>query len=124
MKNVNKNKSLLKTLDEELVNNIDKEDIDDDIEKAAGFEIQISAKINEIKLFTKKHTKEIEKDKLSSTSNRSSVIKPNISLPKLVTKRLSGNSIVWHQFSDIFEAAINKNENLSNVQKFTYLQGY
>ena len=31
---------------------------------------------------------------------------------------------MWQQFNDIFEAAIDKNENLSNAQKFTYLQGY
>ena len=31
---------------------------------------------------------------------------------------------MWQQFYDTFEAAIDKNENLSNVQKFTYLQGY
>ena len=124
IKYVNKKEKLLKTLDKELVNNIDKEDINDDIEKATGFEIQIFTKINEIKSFTKKHTKEIEKDKISSASSRLSVIKPNISLPKLVTKKLSDNSIVWHQFYDTFEATIDKNENLSNVQKFTYLQGY
>ena len=31
---------------------------------------------------------------------------------------------MWQQFYDAFEASIDKNENLSNVQKFTYLQGY
>ena len=31
---------------------------------------------------------------------------------------------MWQQFYDTFEASIDKNENLSNVQKFTYLQGY
>ena len=39
-------------------------------------------------------------------------------------KKFSGNLIMWQQFNDIFEAAIDKNENLSNAQKFTYLQGY
>ena len=62
--------------------------------------------------------------KISSTSSRSPVIKPNINLLKLVLKKFSGNLIMWQQFNDIFEAAINKNENLSNFQKFPYLQGY
>ena len=31
---------------------------------------------------------------------------------------------MWQQFYDTFKAAIDKNENLSSVQKFTYLQGY
>ena len=94
MKNVNEKEKLVKTLDEELLNVIDKEDIDDDTEKAAEFEIHVSTKINEIKSFIKKHTKEIKKDKVSSTSSRSSVIKPNINLPKLVIKTFSGNLIM------------------------------
>ena len=88
MKNANENEKLVKTLDEELFNIIDKKDINDDIEKAAEFEIHVSTKINEIKSFIKKHTKEIEKDEVSSTSSRSSVIKPNINLPKLVIKKV------------------------------------
>ena len=60
MKNLNEKENLVKTRDEELLNVIDKEDIDDDIEKAAEFEISVSTKINEIKSFIKKHTKEIE----------------------------------------------------------------
>ena len=124
MSNVNEKEKLVKTLDEELVNIINEEDIYDDIEKATEFEIQVSTKINEIKSFIKRHTNKIEKDKVSSTSSRLPVIKQNINLPKLVLKKFSGNPIMWQQFYDTFEAAINKNENLSNVQKFTYLQGY
>ena len=81
MKNVNDKEKLVKTVDEELVNIIDEEDINDDIEKAAQFEIHVSTKINEIQSFRKKHTKEIENDEVLSMSSRSSVIKPNISLP-------------------------------------------
>ena len=125
MRNANEKERLVKTLDKDFVNIINQEDIDDDIEKAAEFEIQVSTKINEIKsFFIKKHTNKIEKDKVSSTSSRLPVIKQNINLPKLVLKKFSGNPIMWQQFYDTFEAAINKNENLSNVQKFTYLQGY
>ena len=31
---------------------------------------------------------------------------------------------MWQQFYDTFEAAIDRNENLSTIQKFTYLQSY
>ena len=124
MRNVKEKEKLVKTLHEELVNIINEEDIDDDIEKATETEIQVSTKINEIKSFIKKQANEIEKDEVSSTSSRSLVIKPNINLPKLVLKKLSGNPIMQQQFHDTFEAAIDKNENLSNLRKFTYLQGY
>ena len=76
MRNVNEKDKLVKTLDEELVNIINEEDIDDYIEKAREFAIQVSTKINEIKSFIKKHTNKIEKDKVSSTSSRSPGIKP------------------------------------------------
>ena len=74
--------------------------------------------------FIEKHTKEMEKHKVSSTSGRSSVTKPNINLPNVVIKKFSGNPILWQQFYDTFDAAIDKNENLSNAQKFALLQGY
>ena len=124
MRNVNEKEKLVKFLDEELVNIINEEAIDDDIEKATEFEIHVSTKINEIKSFIKKQTKEIEKDEVSSTSSRSPVIKPNINLPKLVIKKFSGSPIMWQQFYDTFEAAVDKNENLSNVQKFTYFYDF
>ena len=54
MKNVNEKEKLVKTLDEELVNIINEEDMDDDTEKATEFEIQVSTKINEIKSLIKK----------------------------------------------------------------------
>ena len=123
MKNVNEKEKLVKTLDEELVNIIDEENIDDDIKKGTELEIHVSTKINDIKSFIKKHKKDIEKDEVSSTSSRSPVIKPNINLPKLVIKKFSDNPITWQQFYDTFQAAIDKAENLSNVQKLTYLQG-
>ena len=102
MSNVNKMEKLVKTLDEELVNIVNEEDIDDDIEKATEFEIQVSTKINEVKSFIKKHTNETEKGKVSSMSSRSPVIKPNINLPNLVSKKSSvvtrscGNSFTIH----------------------------
>ena len=47
------------------------------------------------------HTQEIEKGEVSPTISRASVIKPNINLPKLVTKssvviRSCGNSFMVH----------------------------
>ena len=51
MRNVNEKEKLVKTLYEELVNIINKEDIDGDTEKAIEFEIHVSKNINEIKSF-------------------------------------------------------------------------
>ena len=124
IKNVNEKEKLVKNLDEGLVNIIDEEDIDGAIEKATEFEIHVSIKINEIKSFIKKRTQETEKDEASSTSMGPSVTKPNINLQALVIKKFSGNPIMWQQFYDTFKATIDKKENLSNIQKFTDLQGY
>ena len=54
----------------------------------------------------------------------SSVTKPNINLQALVINDVALATIMWQQFYGTFKATIDKKENLSNIQKFTDLQGY
>ena len=46
-----------------------------------------------------------------------------VKLPKLEVRKFSGKIQDWREFWDSFESAIHKNESLSDVDKFTYLQG-
>ena len=55
-----------------------------------------------------------------SKSNRETGVK----LPKLVIKVFNGDATEWKPFIDSFEAAVHTKENLSSVEKFTYLKGY
>ena len=46
----------------------------------------------------------------------------NMKLPKLELKSFSGNYEEWQSFWDTFESAVNRNTNISRIQKFTYLK--
>ena len=39
-------------------------------------------------------------------------------------QKFDGDILRWKQFQESFEAAVHKNERISNVEKFTYLLGY
>ena len=54
------------------------------------------------------------------TTNRNN----NVKLPKIFIKKFYGDPIAWQQFKDSFEATINSNENLTEVEKFSYLKSY
>ena len=47
-----------------------------------------------------------------------------LKLPKIKIKLFDGEISEWKSFIDIFEAAVVKNYNLTNIEKFTYLRGY
>ena len=44
-------------------------------------------------------------------------------LPKLEVRKFGGNIGEWQEFWDSFESAIDKNETLAEVDKFSYLRG-
>ena len=45
-------------------------------------------------------------------------------LPKLEIKKFGGNPREYRAFKDAFRVAIDENESLSNIEKFTYLRSY
>ena len=46
---------------------------------------------------------------------------PSVKLPKLSLKKFSGDITTWSTFWDTFESAIHQNPNLSDIDKFNYL---
>ena len=44
-------------------------------------------------------------------------------LPKLEVRKFGGNISEWREFWDSFESAIDRNETLAEIDKFSYLQG-
>uniref|UniRef100_T1IX01 Uncharacterized protein n=1 Tax=Strigamia maritima TaxID=126957 RepID=T1IX01_STRMM len=48
--------------------------------------------------------------------------RPNTYLPKLPLANFQGDLLQWPSFIDMFEAAINSNVNLTNVEKMQYLK--
>ena len=56
---------------------------------------------------------------VSSTSD--SLFKSRVNLPKIEIVKFTGNPTHWITFIDSFEAAVNKNDCLTNVEKMNYL---
>ena len=59
-----------------------------------------------------------------SSSSAGSKCKSRAKLPKLELKKFSGCPIDWPEFWDAFRIAVDDNEEISEVDKFSYLQHY
>ena len=49
------------------------------------------------------------------------VVNPNVLLPKMELKRFNGDPTNWREFIECFEATIDKNTQISNIEKMNYL---
>ena len=49
------------------------------------------------------------------------VVNPNVLLPKMELKRFNGDLTNWREFIECFEATIDKNTQISNIEKMNYL---
>ena len=58
----------------------------------------------------------------NSSKSSSSYTKPSIKLPNIHLQKFNGNPQDWQSFIDSFDCAIDSNENLSKIQKLTYLK--
>ena len=62
----------------------------------------------------------VENGATSSSANSKTV---RVKLPKLEVRKFSGKLEEWQEFWYSFESAIDSNDSLSNVDKFSYLRG-
>ena len=51
-------------------------------------------------------------------------VEGHIKLPKIVLKEYDGSLLKWSNFWDQFDASVNKRDDLSDIQKFTYLKSF
>ena len=51
-------------------------------------------------------------------------MRTGVRLPKLVLKTFDGDALEWKPFFDSFDAAVNIKEDLTNIEKFTYLRSF
>ena len=47
-----------------------------------------------------------------------------VKLPKIVLRKFSSDPLDWISFKETFEAAAHGSDNISNIEKFTYLKTY
>ena len=131
---------VLKKLDEDILNVIVEDDLEDEIEQADSFRDNIHLAIIDIdKVLGPRSDRislsgrrleegtstpsptdipslETDRDGASSRSPG-----PKVKLPKIELKKFNGDVTNWITFWDSFDSAIHSNNELSNVDKFNYL---
>ena len=60
----------------------------------------------------------------SSISNGHNQNDVKVRLPKLTVKKFNGDVANWPSFWDQYDSAIHQKQNISNIDKFTYLKSY
>ena len=63
----------------------------------------------------------VENGATSISANSKTTVR--VKLPKLEVRKFSGKLEEWQEFWDSFESAIDSNDSLSSVDKFSYLRG-
>ena len=110
------------------------DDIDAEIEESSGYmdrliEAKTMLELN-ISHLNKKVTEERQKmvdEKIPSQKVESSAGKKGenqVRLPKILIKEYDGSILAWRSFWEQFDQSVDKRDDLSDVQKFTYLQSY
>ena len=99
---------------------------DDQIERETDHAMEFELFYNEesISLCEFIETKSEKDDTRSVISSLNKSSTNNVKLPKISIKRFDGDPTAWRHFIDSFECTVEKNENLSNVEKMSYLINY
>ena len=108
----------LKDLDVELLEYLEDDDLEKDIIESSMFATKFQVLVSQIEAKTKVSSDLPPQNPRETTKN-----KP-VRLPYLHLQRFGGNPTEWAPFWDAFELAIDKNEELEEVQKFQYLRSY
>ena len=87
---------------------------------------QYSLKIKKLKLKLKDFVEKTDSEgtEVHNQNIDSLRVQTGVKLPKFVLQKFDGDIQRWKQFEESFEAAVHKNERISNVDKFTYLLDY
>ena len=112
----------ISALDDDILNEMAEDNLQEEMEIATLFEIEIGKELDKFKDILSKY-----KDPNSGTVKRllsESHGGIGVKLPKIYIKQFTGDPIKWQQFEDTFDATITRNGSISEVEKFTYLRGY
>ena len=114
---------MVQKLDDEIINMTAQEQLEDVVTEIEDYHDKFQPKIYRIYKLIDKHTPKANGELPISTVNRTSTnTKKMVSLPKLELPTFNGNIQLWMPFHDAFTAAIDKNSNPEDGQKFQYLR--
>ena len=116
-------KSILQHQYDAIIEQLDKdEDIDSDILDSSEFGESISRALVKIDIVLSGAVNSSEENGNSSKTLPGSEATVKSKLPKLTLKRYSGDPTQWHAFWDSFSAAVQENNDVSQVDNFNYLR--
>ena len=145
--------AVLEDLDDKVVEKIPDDDVESEVVSACEFSTKVREKIVSIeyKLNSSSSRKSSEHERpeeaevvpaldsaevrppadtvpvqpvpLNSASSNSHVVKQSVKLPKLTISSFAGDPADYQRFWDSFDAAINSNNSLDEIDKMNYLRG-
>ena len=100
---------------------IEEEDLDQFSEEGMNIEIELKTNISRLRKFISEHSNKPTKGEANTLPTST---KSNVKLPRLEIVKFNGEYTKWQTFYDSFQAAVDNNNTLSNVEKFNYLRSY
>ena len=115
---IEESKMVVSSYDQELMKVLEDEiEINEDVAESAIERRKAQVVVMKIKKCLTKQNEEV-----SEIRTRKAEV-TSIKLPKIQLKKFSGDPVEWKGFFDTFEAAVDKHEGLSEVEKFSYMKG-
>ena len=100
----------------------DDAEFQDDMEKSMETEVSFRKSLTILRDFIAEKQSENQASKNSSVSKNNS--ESLVKLPKFEVKNFNGDATEWQSFIEPFNAAIDKNGSLSDIQKMNYLLSF
>lgn len=100
----------------------DEEQLFQDTKKASDYEVRVKNELLILSNFIK--SKEPTDNISTVTVESRNSNQKSVRLPKLEIERFDGDPVKWKSFFDSFNSTIHENENLSNVEKMSYLKSF
>lgn len=109
----------IKKLDEAIFDKLEEEN---EMEKESDEVMEFDLITKTAKEKISKYLTKYNEDTVSTISSNST--RKGVKLPKFEMKCFEGNPMQWKTFIETFEASINCKDDISEIEKFSYLKGY
>ena len=119
---ISRRENEITALDSSIVNLLESEDeIARDVEETLTLQDKVSVIKTRITKYIQNKNPPVRSNQ--HASHAPSTSKKHVNLPKMTIKTFHGDPLEWQTFWDSFSATIHENDELSNIQKMSYLNG-
>ena len=110
----------LKKINRDIVELLSEDELENEVTQSDEIDMNIRLGIQKI---SKELKSKKAKDK-ELESNTAVVKTPGMKLPKFTLTTFNGDPLKWTSFIETFDAAVDSQESLSTIEKFSYLTGH